>query len=138
MVVTTRTFDTLLRGRGGKGKIWEKLWVSEGLLGFPRGSVVKNLPARARNVRDPGSVPESGRSPGGGNGNPLQYSCLKNPMDKGACQAAIHGAAKSQTRLSTAHTHTDTHHVYHRNFVKFKTFLCGNECKLIQPLWRTV
>ena len=46
--------------------------------------MVKNLPANARDVRDPGSVPESGRSPGGGNGNPLQYSCLGNPMDKGA------------------------------------------------------
>ena len=50
------------------------------------------------------------------------------------------GVAKSQTRLSTAHTHTHTHtpHVYYRNFVKFKIFLCGNECKLIKPLWRTV
>ena len=46
--------------------------------------MVKNQPANARDVRDPGSTPESGRSPGGGNGNPLQYSCLGNPVDRGA------------------------------------------------------
>ena len=49
---------------------------------------------------DMGSTPGSVRSPGGGNSNPLQYSCLKNPMDRGACQAAVHGLAKSWTRLS--------------------------------------
>ena len=48
---------------------------------FPGGSVVKNLPA---NAEDPGSIPGSGRSPGRGNDNPLQYSCLENPMDRGA------------------------------------------------------
>ena len=50
-------------------------------LGFPGGSVVKNLPS---NAGDTGSIPESGRSPGGGNGNPLKYSCLENSMDRGA------------------------------------------------------
>ena len=54
----------------------------------------------ACNVGDPGSIPESGRSPGEGNGNLLQYSCLENPMDRGAWKAAVHGVAKSQTRLS--------------------------------------
>ena len=49
------------------------------------------------NADDPGLIPGSGRSPGGGHGNPLQYSCLENPMDRGACQATIHGAAKSRT-----------------------------------------
>ena len=49
------------------------------------------------NAEDPGLIPGSGRSPGGGHGNPLQYSCLENPMDGGACQATIHGAAKSRT-----------------------------------------
>ena len=48
-----------------------------------------------------GSIPGSGRSPGGGHGNPLQYSCLRNPMDKGAWWATVHGVAKSRTRLST-------------------------------------
>ena len=52
------------------------------------------------NVRDPGSIPGSRGSPGEGNSNPLQYSCLENPMDEGAWQAIVHGVAKSQTRLS--------------------------------------
>ena len=62
--------------------------------------VVKNLPANARDARDVGSIPESGRSPGEGNGNPLQYSCLENPMDGGAWWATVHEVAKSRTRLS--------------------------------------
>ena len=60
-------------------------------MGFPSGSVVKNLSANAGNV---GSTPESERSPGGGNGNPLQYSCLGNPMDREGWQATVYGAAK--------------------------------------------
>ena len=52
------------------------------------------------NAGDPGSIPGSGRSPGEGNGNPLQYSCLGNPMDEGAWEATVHGVAKSRTRLS--------------------------------------
>ena len=61
--------------------------------------VVKNLPANARDVRDAGSIPESGRSPGGGHGNPLQYSCLENPMDRGAWWATINSVSKSRTGL---------------------------------------
>ena len=56
-------------------------------MGFPGDSVVKNLPASMGDVRDLGSIPGSGRSPGEGNSNPLQYSCLKNSMDRGACWA---------------------------------------------------
>ena len=59
--------------------------------------VVKNLPASVGDVRDPGSVPGSGRSPGGGHGNSLQYSCLENPMDRGAWWATVHGVAKNWT-----------------------------------------
>ena len=59
--------------------------------------MVKNLPANAGDVRDVGSVPGSGRFPGGGHGNPLQYSCLENPLDRGAWQAMVHRVAKSQT-----------------------------------------
>ena len=70
-------------------------------MGFPGGTVVKNLPANAGNLRDTGSVPRSRRSQGGGNGNPLQYSCMENPMDRGAWQATVHGVTKSQTRPST-------------------------------------
>ena len=61
---------------------------------------VKNLPASAGDVRDMGSIPGLGRSPGGGHGNPLQYSYLENPMDRGAWQAIVHGVTKSWTRLS--------------------------------------
>ena len=61
--------------------------------------MVKNLPANARDIRDAGLIPGSGRSPGGGHGNPLQYACLENPMDRGAWQATVHEIAKSQTRL---------------------------------------
>ena len=61
------------------------------------GVSLKNLPARVGDIRHMGSVPSSGRSSGGGNGNPLQYSCLENPKDRGAWRAAVHGVAKSQT-----------------------------------------
>ena len=56
--------------------------------------VVKNLPANAGDARDTGSIPGLGRSPGEGNGNPLRYSCLENPMDRRAWWAVIHGVAK--------------------------------------------
>ena len=59
--------------------------------------VVKNLPANAGDIRDPGSIPGLGRSSGEGHGNPLQYSCLENPTDRGVWWATIHGVAKSQT-----------------------------------------
>ena len=61
---------------------------------------VKDLPVNAEDIRDMGSIPGLGNSPGGGNGNPLQYSCLENPMDRGAWWATVHGVAKSQTLLS--------------------------------------
>ena len=69
-------------------------------MGFPGGTVVKNLLANAGDARDMSSIPGSGRSPGGGNGNPLQYSCLERPMDRGAWWAKVHGVTKSQTQLS--------------------------------------
>ena len=64
------------------------------MVGFPGGTVVKNPPASAG---DMGSNPEAGRSPGVGNGNPFQYSCLENSMDRGAWQGTIHGVTESQT-----------------------------------------
>ena len=67
-------------------------------MGFPGGAEVKNPPA---NVGDSGLIPGSGRSPRVGNGNPLQYSCLENSMDRGAWQAIVHGLSKSWMRLST-------------------------------------
>ena len=66
-------------------------------MGFLGGSIVKNLLADAGDVGDTGLIPGSGRSPGEGNGNPLQYSFLGNPMDRGAWQATVHGVTKSQT-----------------------------------------
>ena len=76
------------------------------LEGFPGGSEDK---ASACNAGDPGSIPGLGRSPREGNGNLLQYSCLENPMDRGAWRAAVHEVAKSRTRLSDftyIHTYT--------------------------------
>ena len=62
---------------------------------FPGGSVVKNPPANAGDAGDTGLIIELGRSPGEGNGNSLQYSCLGNPMDRGAWLATIHGVTKN-------------------------------------------
>ena len=93
-------------------------------LGFPEES-----DCRAGDTGDSSSSPGLGRSPGEGNGNPLQYSCQENPMDRGAWRAAVHGVVKSQTRLkplsmralctgacthARAHTHTHTHTRPHR------------------------
>ena len=81
--------------------------------------VVKNSPANAGYIRDAGSVPGLGRSPGGRHGNPLQYSCLENPMDRGTCQATVPRVAQSRTWLkplsAPVHTHTDTHTDTHRH-----------------------
>ena len=66
-------------------------------MGFPDGSVY--TACNVRDARDKGSIPSSGRSLGGENGNPFQYSCLKNPVDRGAWWAAVHGVAKSWTQL---------------------------------------
>ena len=62
--------------------------------------VIKNLPANAGDVRDAGSIPGLGRSPGGENGNPFQYSCLENSMDRGAWRAEVHGVSKNWTQLN--------------------------------------
>ena len=64
---------------------------------FPGNAMVENLPANAGGTRDVGSILGSGRSPGVGNGNPLWYSCLENPMDRGAWRATVHVVTKSQT-----------------------------------------
>ena len=66
---------------------------------------VKNLSANAGDIRDIGSVPGLGKSPGGGYGNPLQYSCLENPMDRGDWQATVHRLAESDTTEVTLHAH---------------------------------
>ena len=63
------------------------------------GSGKKKPPVNAEDITDPGSIPGMGRPPGGGHDNPLQYSCLENPMDRGAWWATVNGIAKSQTQL---------------------------------------
>ena len=73
------------------------LWAPKHTVGFPGGS---NGKESACNAGDLGSIPGLGKYPGKGNGNPLQYSCLDNSMDRGAWQATVSGAAKNQTRLS--------------------------------------
>ena len=67
--------------------------------------MVKNPPANVGDIRDGSLIPGSGRSAGGGHGNPLQYSCLENPMDRGAWQATAHGVAKNQTQLKRLSRH---------------------------------
>ena len=66
--------------------------------------MVKNPPANAEDIKDIGSIPGLGISPGGGHGNPLQYSCLENSMDRGTWQATVHGVTKNQTRLKKLST----------------------------------
>ena len=103
----------------GRGSVWS-LQAGEGTYlylnfrevtlatGFPGGLVVKNPPANAGYAGDVGSIPGSGRSPGEGNGNPLQCSCLENPMDRAACWAAVQGVTKDSDtteRLSHHHHH---------------------------------
>ena len=81
-----------------------KIW------GFPHGSVVNKPPANAKDAGEEGSIFGSRRSPGEGNGNPLQYFCLGNSMNRGSWQAIVHGVVKSQTWPSAhAHTHMHTH-----------------------------
>ena len=70
--------------------------------------VAKNPPANAGDARDSGLTPGSGRSPGGGNGNPLQYSCLENSLDRGAWWATVNRVAHSWTRLKRRSTHART------------------------------
>ena len=84
-------------------------------MGFPGGSEVK---ASACNAGDLVSIPGLGRSPGEGNGNPLQYSCLENPMDRGAWWATVHGVTKSRTRLRDF-TFIFTLHVFRTQHVRY-------------------
>ena len=81
-------------------------------MGFPGGSVVENPPANAGDVRDIGLIPGSGRSPGGGNGNRLQSSCLQDPMDRGAWQTTVQGVSGNQTQLKQHGMHAMSMYIY--------------------------
>ena len=83
--------------------MYSYIWASQVVV------VVKNSPANAGDIRDVGLIPGLGRSPGGGHGNPLQYSCLENPMDRGAWLGTVHGVAKSGTQLSEFHFTSDVY-----------------------------
>ena len=72
-------------------------YMNDELPSFTGGAVVKKMPASAADIRDIGSVPGSGRSLGGGHGNPFQYSCLEDPKKRGAWPAMVHRVTKSQT-----------------------------------------
>ena len=87
-------------------------------MGFPGDSVVNNLHFNARGTGD-GWIPGSGRSPGGGNANPLQHSCLENPMKRRAWRTTVHGVIKSRSQLSM---HTPNH------LGGFDFRSCGQEC----------
>ena len=79
--------------------------------------MIKNLPANAGDTGDPVLIPGSGRSPGGGNGNPLQYSCLGNPMDRGAWWSTVYGVTESDT---TEHPYR---HMHINTYVLIVTFI---------------
>ena len=103
--------------------------------------VVKNPPADGGDIRDTGWIPGSGRSPGRGSGYPLQYSCLENPMDRGAWWATVHGVSKSQTWLKRLSMHTSKCALARRTaLAKYhhcKSYFAGPHCNWAQsPLGR--
>ena len=95
--------------------------------------MVKNPTAKARDVKDSGSVPGLGRSPGEGHGNPLEYSFLENPMDRGACQTTVHRVAQSWTRLKRLRMAHDTWRTCKFSVAKIKSSLVS-EARL-QVYW---
>ena len=90
--------------------------------------VIKNPPPSARDLRDLGLIPGLGRSTGGGNGNPLQHSCLENPMDRGTFRATVHRITNSQTFLKLLSTHmTKNRHPAEKNKHHFKRHVDGHQ-----------
>ena len=125
-----------------RATVWESLWsdgrkavrtliyninaciyiyhISYGDMGFPGGSAGKEPGCQCRRPKRDGLIPVLERSPREGNGNPLQYSCQENPMDRGAWWATVHGVTQSQTRLS-AHAHTHLTHIW--RYIKYTIYL---------------
>ena len=130
-VLTTRCVPG--RVQTGSGRMFPSNWCCLCCCGvFPGGSEVK---AFAYNAGDLGSIPESGRSPGEGNGNSLQYSCLENPMDWGAWWATVHGVAKSWTRLSDF---TSLHFMLLHPFIRWESRGQGNNLLLLAQLTNSI
>ena len=97
--------------------------------------MVKNLPANIGDLRDVGSITGLERFPGGGHGNPLQYSCLENPMDRGAWQATVHRVANSQTQLKQLNMHSITK-VTNRAITEFhKVLPSSSNCTKVAAAW---
>ena len=94
--------------------------------------VAKNSPANAGDARNVGLIPGSGRSTGEGNGSPLQYSCLENPLDRGTWLAAVHGVAKCQTWLSTAQKITSAS-LSHPSLQSLGSRLVGKSSRKFSP-----
>ena len=101
-------------------------------MGFPCRSVGKES---ACNVEDPGSIPGLGRSPGEGNGNPLQYSCLENPTDRGAWQATVHGVARVGHDLVTKPPPTTTSEVYADTSINHSAWDGWHGCLAREQAW---
>ena len=113
-------------------------WASQVVL------VIKNLPTNAGNPRDKGLIPKLGRSPGGGPGNPLQYFCLENPMDRGAWGTIVYGVTKSQTWLEQLSMYEGMHACwFYKLFLKTTVYRCWMVSKAIantphptiSPIW---
>ena len=96
---------------------------------------VKNPPASAGDVKDSGSMPGSGRFPGEGRGNPLQYSCLDTPMDRGACRATVHRVTKSRTQLKQLSTHSAKMNVISEQYKEFVAATTGHFPNIQFPLF---
>ena len=101
-------------------------------MGFPDGSTGKESACNAGDIGDRGSIPRSGKYPRGGNGNPLQCSCLENPRDGGAWWAAVHGVAQSRTRLkrlssSSSSNEALTYELFHLS----KLLHMLNNCRMV-------
>ena len=90
--------------------------------------VVKNPPANAGDIRDTGSIPGLGRSPRGGHDNPLQHSCLENPMDRGAWWATVHGVTKSQKQLKWLSSHAEKKYLMKQSYYWFYFNFLFDKC----------
>ena len=102
--MTRRSTENQIQGRPKRSLIFNGPQID---VGFPGGDSGKERLAKAGDVRDMGSIHGLGRSPGEGHGNPIQYSCLENPMDRGIRWAMVHRVAKSQTRLKGLSMHAN-------------------------------